>query len=59
MCQDIDHSFVEIVNLCAHLTPYGVIARYPDEFYPNEDMVELAISKAQQVYDFCIAKITT
>ena len=55
MCQDIDSAFAEIVSLCAHLTPYGVTARYPDEFYPSEDMVKLAISKAQLVYDFCIA----
>jgi len=54
MCQDIDGSFADIANLCAHLTPYGVTARYPDELSPDEAMVQLAISKAQQVYDFCI-----
>ena len=56
MCQDIDNSFAEIISPCAHLTPYGVAARYPDELSPDENMVKLAISKAQQVYDFCLSK---
>jgi len=56
MCQDIDGSFADIASLCAHLTPYGVTVRYPDELSPDEAMVQTAISKAQQVYDFCIAK---
>ena len=56
MCQNIDSSFLEIANHCAHLTPYGVAARYPDELSPDENMVKLAISKAQQVYDFCTSK---
>ena len=56
MCQDIDGSFADIASPCAHLTPYGVTARYPDELSPDETMVQTAISKAQQVYDFCISK---
>jgi len=57
MCQDIDNSFSGISSLCAHLTPYGVTARYPDELVPDENMVKIAIQNAQQVYDFCISKI--
>jgi len=57
MCQDIDGSFSDIAVLCAHLTPYGVTVRYPDELSPDEAMTKLAIGEAQQVYDFCIAKI--
>ena len=57
MCQDIDNSFAEIITQCAHLNPYGVAVRYPNELSPNEDMVKFAITKAQQVYDFCIGKI--
>jgi len=56
MCHDIDNSFMEIVTQCAHLNPYGVAARYPDELSPDEEMVKLAINKAQQVYDFCVKK---
>jgi len=58
LCQDIDSSFAEIANPCAHLTPFGVAARYPDEISPDESIVKLAIGKAQQVYDFCFAKIS-
>ncbi|MDR2717729.1 MAG: HEPN domain-containing protein [Treponema sp.] len=56
MCQDIDGSFTDIASLCAHLTPYGVTVRYPDELSPDESMVQIAITKAQQVYDFCLSK---
>jgi hypothetical protein len=52
MCQDIDDSFSEITSQCAHLTPFGVAARYPDELSLDENMVKLAINKAQHVYDF-------
>jgi len=56
MCQDIDDTFVNIVIQCAHLNPYGVAVRYPDELSPDEEMVKLAINEAQQVYDFCSDK---
>ena len=59
MCQDSDNTFAEITNQCAHLTPYGVTARYPDELIPDENMVKLAIIKAKEVYDFCVSKIKT
>jgi len=54
ICQDIDASFAEIASQCAHLTPYGITVRYPDELSPNEDMVKHAINEAQQVYDLII-----
>ncbi|MDR3020143.1 MAG: HEPN domain-containing protein [Treponema sp.] len=57
MCHDINSAFSEITSQCAHLTPFGVATRYPDELSPDENMVKLAINKAQQVYDFCILKI--
>ena len=55
MCQDVDASFAGVANQCAHLTPYGVTARYPDEFSPDENMVKLAINEAQQVYDLAVS----
>jgi HEPN domain-containing protein len=54
ICQDIDASFAGIASQCAHLTPYGVTVRYPDELSPSEDMVKYAINEAQQVYDLII-----
>ena len=56
MCQDIDNSFTDITIQCAHLNPYGIAVRYPDELSPSEEMVERAINEAQQVFDFCINK---
>ena len=40
---------------CAHLTPYGVTSRYPDELAPDENMAKLAVKEAQQVYDLAAA----
>ena len=57
MCQDIDSTFANISSQCAHLNPYGVAVRYPDELSPDEGMVKLAINEAQQVYDFCVNKM--
>ena len=57
MCQDIDSSFVDIVNQCANLTSYGSAARYPDELSPDENTVKRLLNESQQVYDFCISKI--
>jgi len=55
MCQNIDSSFAVISSQCAHLTPYGVAARYPDEISLDENMIQLAINEAEQVYDLAIA----
>ena len=52
MCQDVDGSFTEIAMQCAHLTPFGVTARYPFEFSPDENISKVTITKALQVYDF-------
>jgi hypothetical protein len=57
MCQDLDNSFNNISGSCADLTPFAVAARYPKEFAPDEVIAKLAITKAQQVYDFCVSKI--
>jgi len=45
LCQDNDNSFMQIITQCAHLTPYAVAVRYPNELSPSEDMVKLAIVK--------------
>jgi len=57
MCQDNDVSFLDIVIQCAHLNPYGIAVRYPNELSPNEEMVKVALHEAQKVYDFCLNKI--
>jgi hypothetical protein len=55
MCRDINASFDSITNQCAHLTPYGVTARYPNELCPDENMARIAINEARQVYDLAAA----
>jgi HEPN domain-containing protein len=57
MCREYDDTFSAIEILCAHLTPFGIAVRYPDEIAPNESMAATALSNARQVYDFCLAKI--
>jgi HEPN domain-containing protein len=57
MCRDIDASFDCISSQCAHLTPYSITARYPNELCPDENMARIAINEAQQVYDFAAAII--
>jgi len=56
MCHDIDNSFADIMIQCAHLNPYGVTVRYPNELSPNDEMVKHAINEAQRVFDFCQKK---
>jgi hypothetical protein len=46
-----------VETLCAHLTPFGVAARYPEDLAPKESIARAAIEKAQKVYDFCFSKI--
>jgi HEPN domain-containing protein len=58
MCRQIDPSFDTIEAICAHLTPFAVTARYPEELSPDESIARAAIEKAQNVYDFCIAKVS-
>ena len=57
MCKQIDASFGAIEAICAHLTPFAVTARYPEELSIEESIAKAAIDKAQNIYAFCIAKI--
>jgi HEPN domain-containing protein len=57
MCKEIDSTFDMIEAICAHLTPFAVVARYPEELSPGENIARTAIEKAQGIYGFCVAKI--
>jgi HEPN domain-containing protein len=57
MCKQLDSSFDAIEAICAHLTPFAVTTRYPEELSYEENIARAAIEKAQTVYDFCIARI--
>lgn len=57
ICINYDNSFLDILDTCADLTPYGVAVRYPNELAIDDVIAKTAISKAQVVYDFCVGKI--
>ena len=57
MCIDSDNSFISIADKCANLTAYGISVRYPEELCPDENMVKIAVSEAQEVYNFCKSKV--
>jgi HEPN domain-containing protein len=57
MCAEIDGEFQSLMDISSDLNPYAVAARYPKQLVSDEAEVDLAIDKAQQIYDFCAAKI--
>jgi HEPN domain-containing protein len=57
MCAEIDGEFQSLMDISSDLNPYAVAARYPKQLVSDEAEVDLAIDKAQQIYDFCKAKI--
>jgi len=57
MCINYDNAFLEILDVCADLTPYGVAVRYPNELAVDDVIAKLAIDKAQIIYDFCVGRI--
>jgi HEPN domain-containing protein len=57
MCMEYDNQFMEILDCCIVLNKYSSNIRYPNELVPDDSIAKLAIDKAQQIYDFCVAKI--
>ncbi|MCL2557980.1 MAG: HEPN domain-containing protein [Treponema sp.] len=57
LCIAMNNSFSSLLNKCSRLNPYGVAARYPNELAVDDAITELAINKAQVIYDFCAEKI--
>jgi HEPN domain-containing protein len=57
MCAEIDEDFLSLMNISSDLNPYAVAARYPKQLVSDETEVEVAIGKAQQIYDFCVARV--
>jgi hypothetical protein len=45
------------MSICASLTPFGVASRYPGGQDIDETITTTNIVRAQQIYDFCLAKI--
>ena len=57
LCKNIDGAFLQIEIACAKLDPFGAQIRYPNELAADESIAKAAIEDAQNVYDFCAAKI--
>jgi HEPN domain-containing protein len=57
ICVRQDASFETLLVSCSNLTPYGVEARYPNELEIDEENAKLAVTNANEIYDFCFAKI--
>jgi HEPN domain-containing protein len=53
LCMHYNSTFADIATLCAGLTLYGVVVRYPNELNVEETVAQLNINRAQQIYDFC------
>ena len=56
ICINHDDTFVEILDECSDLTPYGVAVRYPNELAVDDEIAQAALNKAKIVYDFCASK---
>jgi HEPN domain-containing protein len=57
MCAEIDGEFLSLMDISSDLNPYAVAARYPKQLVSDETQVKTAIDQAQQIYDFCVAKV--
>jgi len=55
-CATYDSSFIELQRF-GFLTSYAVSLRYPDDFYmPEVEEAEVALTAAQEVREFVVAK---
>jgi HEPN domain-containing protein len=57
ICMKHDGSFLEILDACSDLTPYGVAIRYPNDLAVDDVITKSTINKAQIIYNFCVEKI--
>lgn len=56
--ENIDSSFKEYYNLAEDLSPYAVLVRYEEGFYINLEEVQILFSKALELKEKIIPKIT-
>ena len=57
LCITTDDTFLDLLNDCSRLTPYGIAVRYPNQLAVDDAITKAAINKAQVIYDFCVEKI--
>jgi len=57
LCIAQEESFSSLQSNCISLNPYGVHVRYPNELAIDDTIAELAVDKAQIIYDFVVEKV--
>ena len=57
LCIQHDDTFVEILDACSNLTPYGVLVRYPNELAVDDNIAQSAINEAELIYNFVLEKV--
>ena len=58
ICMQHDDTFLQILEACSDLTPYGVAACYPNELAVDDIITKSTIDKANAVYNFVSARIS-
>ncbi len=58
LCQNQDATFIEIMESCSNLTPYGVQVRYPNNIELSDEDVRLAIEDMEKVSVFVSSKLS-
>ena len=58
LCTKQDSAFSEIAERCSLLTPFGTVSRYPNEQNITEATAAANITRAQEIYDFCKARVS-
>ncbi|MCL2445692.1 MAG: HEPN domain-containing protein [Oscillospiraceae bacterium] len=51
-CAKHDASFMQLITICAAVSPFGVMPRYPQEIYIDEPLMQKVLTYAVQVQDF-------
>ncbi len=58
LCQEIDETFVEILEDAEDLSPFATAYRYPDMVMePEAQEVEVAAKQAEKIFDFVRQKV--
>lgn len=57
LCQQHDPTFAQLAEVGDALTPYAVELRYETTFWPESDEAQQAVSNAQRMHQFVLARL--
>ena len=57
LCSNQNESFSAFMAVCAELTPYGVMLRYPNSSDISEEKARMALRAAKEIYDVVVSLI--